>query len=38
MLHPAWLGENLFMLLLVDRNDLPAVIKYDKTVAGCTLI
>jgi hypothetical protein len=38
MFHPSWLREDLFMFLLVDRHNLPAMIKNDEAVAGRALI
>ena len=38
MLHPAGLGEDLFVLFLIQSHDVAAVVENDETVAGCALI
>src|SRR5438552_3810726 len=38
VLHPAWLRENLFVLLLRDTYDAPRLVEHDEARARCALI
>ena len=38
VLYPSRLWKNLFMLFLVGSDDLTAMVKNDKPVAGCALV